>query len=117
MQRLTILEYKRYRYLKASLLLAGLAIVAYVFHRPAIGANGGTWLGYTLGTISGGIVGLILSFGVRKRQYRGTGVLQGWLSAHVYLGASLIVIATLHTGLQFGWNVHTLSYFPDIIRK
>lgn len=45
-----------------------------------------------------------------KESWRYGGTLQGWLSAHGYLGASLIVLATLHAGFQFGWNVHTFSY-------
>lgn len=110
MQHRTLLEYKRYRYLRVALLLAGLAIIATLTHRPAVGAYGGTWLGYMLGTISALIVVLLLWLGVRRRQYMGVGTMQGWLSAHVYLGTALILLATLHTGFQFGWNVHTLAY-------
>ncbi len=51
------------------------------------------------------------ALGIRKRAYRSTmGSMQGWTSAHVYLGTALLIIATLHAGFQVGWNLHTLAY-------
>jgi len=83
----------------------------YIYHTPIEKPNGGTWLGYTLGTIAAGIMFWLAWFGVRKRKY-GPGAipLEEWASAHVYLGLSLVFIATLHTGFQFGLNIHTVLY-------
>ena len=116
MQRSTFLEYGNYRYLKVSALLAALATIAYVLSNPAVGHYGGTWLGYTLGSIGAAIIVFLLWFGVRKRQYRSSAIdLKSWLSAHVYLGILLIVIVTLHTGFELGWNVHSLAYVLMLI--
>lgn len=107
----SFLGFKRHRYLKLSASLALISVVAYARHAPAIGRYGGTWLGYTLGTIAAVIVLLLLWMGVRKRQYRSApGSLVGWLSAHVYLGLALVVIATLHAAFEVGWNIHSLAY-------
>jgi len=107
----SVLAFARYRYLKLAAALVVTAIAAYAWHRPPNGAYGGTWLGYTLGTIGALLVVLLLYYGVRKRRFASTaGTLRGWLSAHVYLGTALIVVATLHAAFQVGWNVHTLAY-------
>jgi len=106
----SFLSHLRFRYLWFSIVLTLASITAYVLHRPVGEPNGGTWLGYTLGTIGGLLIYWLTWFGIRKRRYSSNvGSLRGWLSAHVYLGTSLIVIALLHCGFQFGWNLHTLA--------
>lgn len=94
-----------------ALLLSILSVVAYAWHDVPQPPGGGTWLGYTLGTVGALLILWLLYLGRRKRDYHSRlGTVQGWTSAHVYLGTSLIVVATLHAGFQFGLNVHTLAY-------
>jgi len=106
----SFLTYRGFLFLKAAGLIGLLAVALYVGHTPMDAPNGGTWLGYGLGTLSALLILWLGWFGVRKRRYGGIQPLRAWLSAHVYLGAALLLLATLHTGFQFGWNVHTLAY-------
>lgn len=106
----SFLVYAGFRYLKIASIMCIAAIVVYVWHSPLDEPNGGTWVGYGLGGLGALLILWLMWFGIRKRRYGTESRLQGWLSAHVYLGLSLVTIATLHTGFQFGWNLHTLAY-------
>lgn len=109
----SILTWRKHRYLGWGLMVIGISIALYVsqWWGASQPPNGGTWQGYVLGTIAALLIAWLAALGVRKRRYTSTvGTVQGWTSAHVYLGSSLLVVATLHCAVQFGWNVHTLAY-------
>lgn len=104
------LKLENYRYLKIALALCLVSLALYALHDPIDAPNGGTWLGYTLGVLTGGLCIWLAWLGVRKRQFHAADNVRNWLSAHVYLGLSLLVVGSLHAGFQFAWNVHTLTY-------
>ncbi|MEZ5824478.1 MAG: hypothetical protein R3C97_06970 [Geminicoccaceae bacterium] len=112
----TFLAYRNFRHLKWASALSLLSIGLYLGLDFPAGHNGGTWLGYGLGTIGALLILWLMWFGMRKRRYGpGNWSLKGWLSAHVYLGLSLVIVGTLHTGFQLGWNIHGLAYILMLI--
>ena len=107
----SIANYRNARYFWVATALSIASSLAYYWHQPINSPNGGTWLGYTLGTIGALLIVWLMLLGIRKRNYRSNlGTVQGWTSAHVYLGTALLIVATLHCGLQFGYNIHTFAY-------
>ena len=110
-QHESFIAYARYRYLGLAVLLCAASIALYIGDRPYGTRYGGTWAGYILGIAGAALIVWLTWYGYRKRSYAGiAGRLAERLSAHVYFGLALLVVATLHTGFHFGWNVHTIAY-------
>ncbi|HZO22197.1 MAG TPA: hypothetical protein VFB37_06790 [Steroidobacteraceae bacterium] len=106
-----ILRFRNGRYAWWALGLTVLSVIIYATQGGRERPGGGTWQGYALGTLGALLIVWLALLGIRKRSYRSTlGSVQGWTSAHVWLGLALVLIATLHCAGLFGWNVHTLAY-------
>lgn len=107
----SFLVYRKSRFLIQASVVTVIAVLLFMLHDSPEGANGGTWYGYATGTLGALLIVWLAFFGVRKRAYHSSlGSVEGWLSGHVYFGAALLVVATLHSTGELGWNVHSLAY-------
>ena len=59
----SFLTHARNRYLWVAIVLLILSITLYVWHDPVGSPSGGSWLGYTLGTIGGVLILWLMMFG------------------------------------------------------
>jgi hypothetical protein len=114
--RETFLSYRGYLWLWICVLSLTVLWGVYLVDNPLGGPNGGTVLGYTYGGIATAGILYLMYYGIRKRSfYAKVSTLKGTLSAHVWIGITLIFIVPLHSGFSFGLNVHTLAYVLMLI--
>lgn len=75
---------------------------AYVVYRWGRFPHGGSWPGISFGILATLLLGALLWYGVRKRQYRSRwGTMETWLQSHVYLGLLSLVVVLYHSGFRF----------------
>lgn len=107
----SILNHKNAKYLWWQLVIILAGIVSYVYVEYGFHPEVSFWFDYLSGGLGALIILWLTYYSKRKRSYKSRlGTTRGWLSAHVYIGLSLIVLVTLHTRFDFHWNIHLLAY-------
>jgi len=112
----SFLTYRRGRWFWITAGSAGALTLHYFNYRSESIPYGGTAIGLIYGLIGTIIIAVLMFLGIRKRSYAsGVGTLQGWVSAHVYLGLFTILIIPMHAGFRFGVDIHTFAFILLII--
>jgi hypothetical protein len=107
----SFLTYKNGRWLWRTVVSAGALTLPYLHYRSETTAYGGSGIGLLYGVLGTAIIVVLMFLGLRKRSYASSkGTLQGWVSAHVYLGLLTLLIIPLHAGFRFGTDIHTLAF-------
>ena len=110
-ERENLVNYRSFHWLWINLFFLIVLATFYYFDHPIEGRNGGTPLGYAYGVLATLGILVLMWLGIRKRTYTYyTRPLIGWVSAHLWIGLSLLLVVPLHSGFQLGWNVHSLAY-------
>ncbi|MEM7505844.1 MAG: hypothetical protein AAF415_03795 [Pseudomonadota bacterium] len=99
-----------------ALMLCLAAAAMFIFYAPEGRRDGSTITGYALGGLSAAIVVWLAWLGIAKRRFASSARRRrDKVSAHVWLGLSLIVLVGLHSGFVFDWSIHSLAYVLLII--
>ncbi len=107
----SFLTYRRDRWLWFGLVSAVLLIISYIPYREQIVPHGGTAMGLAYGVLGTGVILVLMSLGIRKRRLAsGLGTVQGWTSAHVYLGLLTLLLIPMHAGFKFRPDIHSLGF-------
>ena len=89
----------------------GLVLHYFFIYQSRTVAYGGSIEGLLYGVAGTCLIAVLMYLGIRRRSYASsTGTLQGWVSAHVYLGLLTLLLIPMHAGFRFGWDVHTLAF-------
>ncbi len=107
----SVLFYDGSRYLIMAALAGAALLGSYAYYASDTTPSGGTVGGLIYGSLGLAAILVLMFMGIRKRSYAShLGTVQGWVSAHIYLGLLTLLVIPMHAGFHFGWDVHTLAF-------